>query len=294
MSGALHYRFTARFASLDLAVERWEVNRSRTVIVHQPARGRGATLSDRGRGPRTDVWTVRPVGDAATITATRDALAALSAVDEAKLLEHPIDGRWQARLTEFHETTDSNGVVFTLTLVEDRAAEARTQAAIEEDTGSRHKVEASVGIYEERRVALAASMPTVGDSLVTAETLLGPIDQWEESYADQIELDLEASRGRVSSSLGALDPLLDADAHETAIALLQAAAAIEQYAGSLRHFAARLAEIEVPFDRPLIRILTDLYGARQARELLDDVIRTNSITNPLRIHAGTVLRLPPL
>lgn len=294
MPGSLEYRFHARYAGVDLAVEAWQIDRSRSLIVHLAARGQGAQLSDRGRVPRTDSLTVRLVGDAAQVTGDRDTLIEIDNSGQARRFEHPIDGQWLARLSEFNESVDSNGPVFTMTLTEDRAAETRTRAALQEDSGTQQKVEAATLLYEEQRRELAEGFPVLADSLIAGDALLTPIDNWEEASATHIDLDLDASRAQIEGSLGSLDGLLDPAAHETAMALLQASAAIEQYATSVRRYAVRLANIEVPTDKPLIRILTELYGARRSRELLDDVIKSNSVADPMRIRAGTVLQLPPL
>ena len=294
MPGALKYRFAASYAGVPLLVEGWETNRSRNLIVHLPARGKGAQLSDRGGVPREDTLTVRLVGDAAAVTAARDQLNTLQETKTAATFQHPIDGVWPARVSEFTERGDTNGITYSLKLTHDPRAEQRAAQAVRQSQGSERDVAASVAIFENTKAALAVADPATASALVTGDDLLAPVASWSSAPAAQVELDAERQRGQIAESVTALDGLLSPEAHETALALLQVQASLTAYKRTLRQFAATLSEIVVPSDRPLIRILTDLYGAARADELLEDALRANSIADPLRVRAGTTLLLPPL
>ncbi len=291
--GLLDYRFNARYGGIDLHVESWTVNRSRSLIVHMPARGRGAQLSDRSRVPRVDTLSVRLVGTPAQVTEARDILASLENSGAARRFEHPIDGQWLARLSDFHEQVDAGGAVFSMVLTEDQAAETRAQTTLREERGSLQKTEAAIEIYAQRRESLRQTSPALADDLIEPPAMQVPVRNWDGAPGQQIALDVEDIRGRSDASLDRLGGLLDPDAHETAIALLQARAELDRYAQTLRG-AQRTAAIALSSDRSLMRVLVDLYGARRANELIDNVIRTNSIRDPLRLQAGSVLQLPVL
>jgi hypothetical protein len=294
MAGALNYRFEARYGGVPLLVESWETNRSRNLIVHLPARGKGAQLSDRGGVPREDTLTVRLVGTAAAVTSARDQLIALQDTATAATFQHPLDGSWPARLSDFTERVDANGPVYTLKLTHDAQAEQRAIQSVRQGQGSERDVAAAVAIYETDKAALAEDEPETAAALVAGDELRDPVRAWATAPATQVELDAQHQREQISASTATLDGLLSPEAHETALALLQVQASLDSYRRTLRQFSPTLAAIVVPSDRPLVRILTDLYGAARADELLDDVIRSNSITDPLRVRAGTTLQLPPL
>lgn len=292
----LRYRFAASYAGVALQIVSWSVMRGRDVIRHRPARGGGAQLSDRGQREREDHIAIQLVGTDDEITRRRDALSRLSESGQARTFVHPLDGRWFARLVEFTEQAGPDGVSYSMTLVEDRSFAARLAQAIQADESSLEDVLTAASAFDSARAAAVSEAPQLASEVKDAGDARAMAERWDPDQTSGAELiaDMDHYRADAAQAQARLDRERRRSAYQAGIALLDLRGHIERYRRRIERLAPHMFALEVLADVPLITLLADLYGGAEANRLANDVIRINSIIAPVRVRAGTVLRLPAL
>jgi hypothetical protein len=297
---SLVYRFQASYAGIPLEVLSWQMSRGRAVIEHRPARGNGAQLSDRGRQPRKDSWTVTLTGSDADITAQRDVLLELDGSGDARIVQHPLDGRWAARLMSFTESAGADGPSYQLELIEDVEFADRVIRNDDVDDTTLTDVTVAAGRFDAARDDLVAAAPDVAASLPDSSRAVALASSWRvdatptlaPTQADAIESDAEELRGTLGAGQKVIDRQRVPEAYAAGQRLLELRGAVERYSRKLQRVSPRSFAVDVLADGPLISLLARLYGGREASLIEADIIRTNAIINPNRLKAGTVLRLP--
>jgi hypothetical protein len=286
MSGTIAYTFTARFAGVELEIETWTEDIGRTVIRHEPTRGAGAQLSDRGQVPRTYNLSIRLTGTAVVVAAKRAALVELRSSQETRVFEHPLDGVVRCKLEALSGSVAAGNVSFSVTLVEDLAFTRRTAAGQPADDISLQDIEITA---DELLLSLSAlqleDSPDIAGAVEKAST-------WTERAQSDIVADVEAMRADVLDLRRELDASTDVALFQASIQLEAFRASYERYARAVNDIRGAVFELNVALSLPLIVILTSLYGAGPAESLLDEVARINSVLDVTRVAVGTILSLP--
>ena len=290
----LRYRFSASYAGIELQIVNWTVMRGRDVIRHKPTRGNGVQLSDRGRREREDQLTIQLVGTDLEIMRNRDALAKLSESGLARTFVHPLDGRWSARLAEFTEQAGPDGVSYTMSLVEDSHVAERMTQLIQADESSLEDVLTAADAFDSARATAVTDAPELANEVPDASEARTMTQSWdqEKTPGTEIAADLDQYRASSSGAQERLDRERRRSAYNAGIALLDLRGHIECYSRRIQRMAPHTFALEVLADVPLITLLADIYGGAAASRLVNDVIRINSIVSPVRMRAGTFLRLP--
>lgn len=279
------YTFPARFAGLDLEIVTWTEDLGRTVVQHEPARGNGAQLSDRGQDPRTYTLTLQLTGTPDEVAEKRDALVALRATGETRVFEHPLDGLVRCKLSALAGSLAAGNVTYTATLVEDLAFTRRFAQGEVLELVSLQDVEITADDAEAALASLELEGPDIMAAAQRAQT-------WTERAQEDIAADVSAMRAEVAATVQLLDKA-------TGVAEYQAAVALEAFRGSYERYARSVTAIQGPTfalsvaqPLPLVVVLTSLYGARAAPALLDSVARINDIADAARLVVGRQLTLP--
>lgn len=280
------FTFTARFAGIELEIETWTESIGRTVIRHQPTRGDGAQLFDRGRVPRTYNLSLRLTGTATVVTAKRAALVALATSGETRVFEHPLDGIVRCKLEAFDGSVAAGNVTYTAVLVEDLAFTRRIAVSQQADEASiQDVVITGIELAEAIEFLTLGNVPDIEGAVAKAQT-------WTERAQSDIVADVEAMRADVLELRRALDATSD-------LALYQASVALETFRGTYERYAQVVNDIQgatfslnVAQPLPLIVVLTALYGAPLAESVAAEVSRINNVVNAGRLAVGQVLTLP--
>jgi hypothetical protein len=295
MASTLTYQYAVIYAGISLQVVGFAADHGRDVARFRPARGDGAQLSDRGQRERVEDLTVQLTGTAAEIEAARATLVQLARSGEARVYQHPLDGPYRARLTEFGETLGNGEVAYRMTLVEDRNFELRRDAQADSEVATIEDVRAAADVYEaevaalaEEDAALAAALPAADESVVTAEA-------WAGESPDPAELERQVAPVRSSLEGGQerLEEAKTVQAHRTAVALFGLRATIERFRETTIRQAPRVLAVTVTSPGPLRQLVLSFYGP-SAATAFESVRALNSITDPLHLAVGSIVRLPQL
>lgn len=281
------YTFPARFAGLALEIETWTEDIGRTVIRHQPTRGAGAQLSDRGPVPRTYNLSIRLTGTAVEVTEKRNALVALRNSNETRVFEHPLDGVVRCKLEAFSGSIAAGNVSYTAVLIEDLAFTRRFAATAQTSTASLQDVEIT-GLDAAEAIALL----TLDSAIPDIEGAVAKAATWTERAQSDIIADVEAMRADVLDLRRELDAATDVDKYLASVNLEAFRGSYERYAQAVNDIRGAVFDLSVAQPLPLIVTLTSLYGAAVAETLLDEVARINDVLDVSRVAVGTILTLP--
>ncbi len=288
------YRFEARFAGVPLDVVNFSGERGRDVVAWRPARGDGAQLSDRGRRERRDTLTVQIVhrGGHDDPAARRDALLELNGSGESRMFVHPIEGFWKAKLAGFSNALGAGSDVWTMELVEDTPATRETTA---------REIAASfetVIVLADEVDKAAAEMERAGeDGMPSSAEARQLAASWDDAVPSQLSIDeqarqLEAFQAAQDLVGRALEVRNTAASYRAYLAHLELRGEMWRYAEAVRRAAPRAFDLEILVPLPLRVLCTRLYGAAEAAARMAEALELNAIKTPLRIGAGTKLRMP--
>jgi hypothetical protein len=281
------YTFTARFAGVDLEVVEWSENLGRTVIRHEPTRGDGAQLSDRGRVPRSYQLSIRLTGDADTVAGKRDALVAIAESGETRVFEHPLDGVVRCKLESFDGKVAAGDVSYGAALVEDLAFAERFAATTSPNLASIQDIEITGAelLDQLNLLTVTAPVPDIEVAVEKAQT-------WPDRAQADIFADVTALRADVLELRRELDAATDVDLYQASVALEAFRGSYERYAQAANTIRRATFDLTVGRPVPLIVLLTQVYGASEAEGVADEVARINDVLDASRLTPGTVLALP--
>lgn len=284
----LVYRFECSFAGVPLqGLVGWSEDLSWDIITWKPSRGRGAQHQARGKNPRTYTLSVVLVGTAAQITANRDTLNELAETGAARTFVHPVDGPIICRLSEFSAEISSAEVRYRMTLIEDTQFSTSLET---QDRTSLQDVTAAADTYD-ATVPLAADFTT---TLPTSTSTRTAAESWNASTPtrEEIEADLAPVREEHATARDTLRSDSSLEAYQALTALNDMAGTLQRYANNVQRAANRVTSIQLDAPVPLMVLVAEFYGADVAYRLKDTVVKLNSIKDPLRLAAGTVVKLP--
>lgn len=286
---SIRYRFDASFGGVPLQIVSWSEDLSWDIVQWRPARGRGAQMQARGKNPRQYTLAVVLTGTADEVTAGRDTLNALADTGAARNFVHPVDGPIVCRLVEFSSEVTASEVTYRMTLVEDTnfAAKLETQ-----DRTSLQDVTAAGDAYD-------ATVPLVLDAdgtLPDASSAVTAAQSWNTSTPtrEEIEADMGPVREEHAAARESLRSASSLEAYQALIALNDLAGTLQRYAFNVARAANRVTSLQLDSPVPLMVLLAEFYGADAAYRVKDTVVKLNSIKDPLRLAAGTVIKLPIL
>jgi len=283
------YFFTARFAGVDLEIATWTESIGRTVVQHEPSRGDGAELSDRGRVPRTYELSIRLTGTAVEVADKRATLVAIAANGDTRVFEHPLDGVIRCKLTDFNHTVGPGDVSAQITLIEDLAFSRRFPQDETPDLGTFPEVQIRASEASEAISGLA-SLPTATTPDFAAAT--NKAATWRDRAQSDVAQDVEAMRGSSRGLVRELDRTNDVDAYQASLALEAFRGAYEQYARTVNRGRGATFTLTVARPLPMIVLLSRIYGATRAESLESDILRINDVRDATRVESGKILTLP--
>jgi hypothetical protein len=288
------YRFRPSYAGVPLAITALAAELGRTVLRHEPARGNGAQLSDRGQTARAWTLTVELGGSAEAITQAIERLYALRGAGEARTFVHPILGDIQARLEGFSENLGPGNTTYTLGLVEDTPFSERRRRERELEDVTLQDVVAAGAALSAATEALAAAEPALAAVVPDPAAAVDAATTWSRGtvQAARIDADVEASASAAGDASDILEARSLGAAYRTATALVEFQGTLQRYGAARKAVARRRVPVTVELDAPLITILSDIFGGERAARINADVARANNIVSLSRVTAGTVLEVP--
>ena len=281
------FTFTARFAGVDLEIVEWSETLGRTVIQHEPTRGDGAQLSDRGRVPRSYQLSIRLTGNAATVAAKRTALIAIVESGETRVFQHPLDGVVRCKLETFDGKIAAGDVSYSATLVEDLAFAERFAATTSPNLASIQDIEITGAelLDQLNLLTVSAPVPDIAAATEAAQT-------WPDRSQADIFQDVTMLRADVLELQRELDASTDVDLYQASVALEAFRGSYERYAQAVNTIRRATFDLTVGQPVPLIVLLSQIYGARDAESIADEVARINDVRDASRLTPGTLLALP--
>jgi prophage DNA circulation protein len=290
---AVRYRYPVTYAGIELHVLTLAHEQTRDLVEWRYARGDGAALSDRGRAPRRDTWTIVIVGDADEQEERRARLLALSLSGEARMLSHPMDGQWYARIVSFSSTvdaaTDTWEAVFLedLPVTESRADELRGEQSSREAVAASAEAVGALALELEDSAMEAAATQAVD----LADAWLMSVDEGEPPWAPDQRAELDAWRTRCDATVEDLGRSSEPGAYTALVAMHAMWSEVERFARTTRTTAPRSFPVTFDSSGPLMPVLVSVYGI-EARTRQREVVRLNGLRNPLAVPAGAVVLFP--
>lgn len=288
----VRYRYPVTYAGVVLDVVSFSGDKGRAVVEHRPTRGRGAQLSDRGRNPRRDSLQIQMTGGAQEAVRKRDLLQALVESGESRTFSHPLDGEWRAKISEYSESIGPDGVMISMTLIEDTAFPSRLEEARRASVGSLQAVSSAAVGADAAFAAISAIDPTFTAPDTARAT--GLAEGWAAAQPTAAEQgrELEGFRSYSRTEQSRLGALTSPEGYTAAVAWMDLRGELERYGKAVQSRNPRTFLLTLQSSAPLVSVLASLYGAQEANRIYSDVIRLNAIANPLAVRANSELRLP--
>lgn len=281
------FTFTAKFAGIELEIETWTESVGRTVIRHEPTRGDGAQLSDRGRVSRTFNLSLRLTGTATETNEKYNALSQLVATGETRVFDHPLLGLVRCKLGAFDWSVGAGNVSCSATLIEDLAFSRRTAADQQTDDISLQDIAITGG-----ELLDALNLLTLDSAIPDIEGAVEKASTWTERAQADIIADVEAMRDDVLELVRELDAATDVDRYQASVNLEAFRGSYERYARVVNDIRGATFDLNIARPLPLIVALTTLYGAEIAESIADETARINSVPDTARLAVGQILTLP--
>jgi hypothetical protein len=293
-------RFTVTWGAFELDCLHTTEARGRSLVELVPVSGTGGLVLDAGPAPRkaqlTLCWVAR--SDTDDPLARRDELLAAIAEGVSRVFVHPLDGAvYQAKVGDYQERTDaSSAVIDEVEFLEDRETVFEPEqpgAGVEPTAGAQ-----SVGVAADNANAALAGLALESSEPEACRALA-------EAWRDRVnETGTVVDARRVAAELAARTSALAQEITRLGLALANARfaayLALVQLASALRLAAAGATQRTVLSTTLTVETPTSLLafcasvGPANALALYDGARALNRIDTPLRVPAGTTLRLPVL
>lgn len=274
---------TASFGGIEIDVVRVSDDFSRAQAIHVYPGRDGASVEDMGREPRrtpcTIVWNGEDCLD-------RFRAFAEQVDGDPREFVHPLYGAYDARVIEFRAEGrggDWNFITANVTFIE-HSVDVAALAIVEDRTG-----------IEQVKVAAAqldADLSAAGLSSPIGQDAIDTVSGWltgARRASNEIALELSGLANRIDEAASQLELATDLERYPVVVSLHLLLSNARRAADAVIATAPRLREHTVEVTAPLLRIAQDLYGAAKAVEKFERLLDLNTIPNPARVEAGTVI-----
>jgi prophage DNA circulation protein len=291
--------FTASYGGLEIDIISTSDDISRTLIAHEFPFRDGAVLEDTGGVPRrTDCNIVfLPTTTRPDMIERFLQFEALTKANDRtpRVFSHPLTGVYDAlpeNVTFDLNAEDRDFISMQVTFVEAGLDPAAFQVKADLTVGVGVAQTNSAKIDLEDAVAADTTLAEIddspeeiaADSLTTAQT-------WRDDPTisqRQINLELNELANRIDNAVDELELATNLDSYPTLRAFYRLHGALRRAASAAIATAPKLTELTARTTSPLMALLQDFYGGRQAVERFDRVIELNDIPNPAEIPTGTI------
>jgi hypothetical protein len=293
-------RFTVTWGTFELDCLSTSEARGRSLVELVPVSGTGGLVIDSGPAPRKAELTLCWVRHSETDDplARRDEFLAAVAEGISRVFVHPLDGAvYQAKVGDYQERTDSSSAVMDeVTFLEDRETEFAPEqpgAGVEPTAGAQAvSVAADTANAALAVLALESSEPEACRALAESWR-----DRGNETGtvvdARRVAAELEARTSALAQEIERLALTGSNARFDAYLALVQLASALRQAAASATQRTAQSTTLTVESPTSLLAFCASVDPAN-AMALYDGARALNRIDTPLRVPAGTTLRLPVL
>lgn len=278
--------FRASWGGLPLNVLRGDDELNEVLAKHRYPHVDGANSENLGEDRRETECEIVFFGEGHL--AALDEFVRLKRQHRPQTFVHPLTGQYQAEVERFRfswEASTRDWIQVSCTFVE-----ATTEVAVFEVSDSR---DAFAGREDVEQSAFDAdtALSDLGKSTSLTSRAIETATTWSEIdlTANQIEVQLGELADRLQDEIEALDILGDVDGYLAVIAMQSLFASLRRAADAAIADSPRLATTTVDGDSGLLAVLSGLYGASEALDRFDRILRLNRIKNPAVIPSGTVL-----
>lgn len=282
--------YKSSFGDLRLWLSTVTTDKSRTLVVHEMSAGDDYVVQDRGRAPLKSTFSVLFDLMAGDDIEPLDRARRLSALVDGKprLLSHPIEGTYLARVGPFNIDIDENGVI---TANVEFIAVAESIAVAPAGAGGIPA--AGAGAVAQAADAYILELEGIGESGSLGTDAAAAADSWA-AAADPNPRDVLAQTGSLTEDLGTQADDLDDDlakwqAFKQTVLLSDAvrAAAEASTSDTTSTFVLKVGSTVA-----LRALLAGVYGADECDVQYARALLLNDISNPAWLELGTELVLP--
>jgi len=282
--------YKSSFGGLRLWLSKITTDKSRTQVVHDPSAGDDHVVQDRGAVVLKSSCTILfdyMLGDDLEPIERLQALKALID-DKSRILTHPTEGSFQARVGPFQYTIDESGVISAdveFTAVSDVQAVSVAGAGGIPASGD--------GAVQAAAAALTTELAAIAQTSTLPQDASDASDAW--SSADAINpRDVLAQTGSLTAQLGTLASSLQDDldtwaAYKAAVLLSDAVLAS---ALAVTSDTAQTFSLLVGTSIALRALVASIYGADEADQRYQQAMALNDIPSPAWLEPGSLLTLP--
>ena len=291
--------FTASYAGLEIDIVSTSDDISRTLISHEYPFRDGAVLEDTGAVPRRTDCTIVFMP-----TSTRPDMierfgqfqALINDPDRTpRVFCHPLTGVYDAlpeNATFDLNAEDRDFITMQVTFVEAGLDPAAFQVRVDLTVGAGVAETAAAETDINDAVAADLTLATIDDSPddIAADSLT-TAESWRDDPTisqRQINLELNGLSNRINDAVDELELATNLQSYPTLRAFHRLHGAIRRSAEAAIQTAPKLTELTARTTSPLMALLQDFYGGRQAVERFDRVLELNDIPNPAEILTGTI------
>jgi hypothetical protein len=282
--------YVSSFGGLRLWASKFSTDKSRTQVRHDLSSGDDFVVQDRGRALLVTnvslVFDWMDGDDLSPLDRLRKLLALVDA--QARILSHPIEGSFLARVGPFKYEIDQSGVISAE--VEFAAVSAVTSTApVSAGTLSGP----GIGLCSAAADDLQAQLDDVGLTSSSPTTVVATVAGWSSSDNPNPRQIL-AQTGSLTSQLGAEAGIYDHDLNLWSAfkATVVLAETVRIAAGSAAADTASTFLLRVGTPIALRALLTANYPADEADSRYDEIMQLNDIVSPWSIDIGTELQMP--
>lgn len=282
--------YKASFGGLRLWMSKISTDKSRTQVVHDPSAGDQHTVQDRGRVALRTTATLlfdymigdnlEPIDRLQTFKSLID--------DKSRMLTHPIEGSFQARVGAFNYDIDENGVISAevgFTAVSDIQPVSLAGAGGIPASGD--------GAVQAAADTLTAELAAIGQTSTLPQEAAEASDAW--NAADDINpRDVLAQTGSLTSQLGTLATAFQdsADTWAAFKATVLLSDAVLAAALAVTADTSQTFSLLVGTTIALRALVASIYGADEADQRYQQAMALNDIPSPAWLEPGTQLTLP--
>jgi len=222
---------------------------------------------------------------------------------DTRTFVHPISGRFRAKVGELSWSADSeerDTITVECSFHEDddepavfeAGAGAPVSTGVEEVSAAAADVNLALADFNAEQLAADEDWEALETTVTTEAVELA--EEWE-AGADalsqrEVALDLVAISNKIQEETDRLELATNLDRHPIMVALSDLHAQLRNAADAVFVESPRLIEITVTAPMSLWMLCSETYGADQAEDRVEQIIRLNDILNPARLEAGTRLK----
>lgn len=282
--------YKSNFGDLRLWLSRISTDKSRSQVVHELSSGDDYVVQDRGRAPLKARCTVLFDWMNGDDTEPIDRLRKLSALvdDKPRLLSHPIEGTFLARVGPFNYDIDEHGVI-TADVEFTRVAD--TIAVVPAGAGGIPA--AGQGAVAQASAAFIADILAIGVESSLGTDAAAAADSWAASDNPNPR-EVLAQTGSLTDQLGDQADEIDDDlakwqAFKSTVLL---ADAVRSAAEAATADTASTIIVKVSSTIALRALLASVFGADEVDAQYPRALLLNDIANPAWLELGSELVLP--